>query len=880
MSQIVRYLCILPVTLAALISIPLVHAAALEEIVVTAQKREQSIQDVPIAVTAFTADSLQTKGISDVSKLSNYTPNVSFDAGTPFSGSDVVLSAYIRGIGQNDFAFNQDPGVGVYVDGVYLARSVGSNTSMLDVERVEVLKGPQGTLFGRNTIGGAVSIVTRDPGDEFMAKGEVTGGSYNRLDFRGTMDLPIMDNLLSTLSVSYKTRDGFVDRVPFPTPVAGSSGIPDCDNLLPAGSPCQTVVDGYTTQPAAGYKTDNTEGGLDQLSFRGKLKFLATDDLTLTVSADYTKVDQSATPNTVLAIAPNVPVLPGLTAAGNGFAGLYNQCLNGVYAPNVNPIAGTPSPADWTTICTALRLNASPIPTPTANPLPAVGGVNNDGIQTNNRLPYDARFIPGNIDTSYATGNNFSQLDNWGIAGFIDYDINDHMHLKSITSYRRLYWKVGMDLDGSPLDMLQVSFTMPQHQLSQELQLTGTIGNGNVDYVLGGFYFHEKGHLHDFVTFPGALLMIDGPNDLATEAEAVYAHLNIHVTDQWAVTAGGRFSIEHKEFEGFQSDGNGFNYKAAGCFPATAPGFIPGTDCQGTLAALAAFGPPFGQFPSTTEPYRYYPPGERTLNFKSFTPTVGLQYRPADDLLFYVTFTQGYKTGSWTTRLSQPHPTYDTSLHFDPETARSTEGGMKSQWFDNRLRLNVAGFHTRYSNIQLNSQQGISPTLLNAGDARMYGFEVEGEADFGSGFSASTGIGYIDAKYTTVLPGVGDNGVLVNTSFELPKTPKWKAYIGPQYIMPLPGFGGELQFNMDYTYTSGISNDLGNTQLLKRPHIDMLNASVSYTFPSEKYQLVVGATNLTDDRYLVTGQNQGGVAVIYGTYSDPRMWYATLRASY
>ena len=103
MSQIVRYLCILPVTLAALISIPLVHAAALEEIVVTAQKREQSIQDVPIAVTAFTADSLQTKGISDISKLSNYTPNVSFDAGTPFSGSDVVLSAYIRGIGQNDF---------------------------------------------------------------------------------------------------------------------------------------------------------------------------------------------------------------------------------------------------------------------------------------------------------------------------------------------------------------------------------------------------------------------------------------------------------------------------------------------------------------------------------------------------------------------------------------------------------------------------------------------------------------------------------------------------------------------------------------------------------------------------------------------------------
>ncbi|MFM5914449.1 MAG: TonB-dependent receptor plug domain-containing protein, partial [Chakrabartia godavariana] len=133
------------------------------EIVVTAQKRAENVQDVPIAISAFTAEAMQERGVTDVSSLSNLAPNVTLDAGTPFSGSGAVLAAYIRGIGANDFAFNIDPGVGVYLDGVYLARSVGANQELPDVDRVEVLKGPQGTLFGRNTIGGAILVRTREP---------------------------------------------------------------------------------------------------------------------------------------------------------------------------------------------------------------------------------------------------------------------------------------------------------------------------------------------------------------------------------------------------------------------------------------------------------------------------------------------------------------------------------------------------------------------------------------------------------------------------------------------------------------------------------------------------------------------------------------------
>jgi len=202
----------------------------LQEIIVTAQKRSEDVQNVPIAITAISGETLQQRGATSLSQLSNIAPNVNLDAGTPFSGSDTVLSAYIRGIGQDDFAFNLDPGVGVYVDGVYLARSVGANTSMLDVDRVEILKGPQGTLFGRNSIGGAISIVTRDPGNEFSAKGEVTTGSFDRFDSKLSFDVPLIsDILLSTISFSSQSQEGYQHAIPYVQHnVGGSAGIPDC----------------------------------------------------------------------------------------------------------------------------------------------------------------------------------------------------------------------------------------------------------------------------------------------------------------------------------------------------------------------------------------------------------------------------------------------------------------------------------------------------------------------------------------------------------------------------------------------------------------------------------------------------------------------------
>ncbi|WP_051009953.1 TonB-dependent receptor [Novosphingobium sp. PP1Y] len=188
------------------------------EIVVTVTKRSENMQNVPIAISALSGTALEQKGITSVGQIGGYVPNIDIKNTVSFAGSSQILVATVRGIGQNDFAFNLEPGVGVYIDGVYYARSLGAVVDLLDLERIEVLKGPQGDLFGRNTIGGALNIVTRDPARDFRYQLEGTTGSFSRTYVRGSIDLPLIeDTLLSQASFSYKHRDGYqkADSVPW-----------------------------------------------------------------------------------------------------------------------------------------------------------------------------------------------------------------------------------------------------------------------------------------------------------------------------------------------------------------------------------------------------------------------------------------------------------------------------------------------------------------------------------------------------------------------------------------------------------------------------------------------------------------------------------------
>ena len=185
----------------------------LEEIVVTARKRTEDLQSTPISIRAFSGEDLEARGVDRMDDLANYVPNMTFQNSPGHSGSNSAAAVYVRGIGQQDFVPTVDPGVGIYIDGVYVARSLGAVLDVLDIERIEVLRGPQGTLFGRNTTGGAINIITQAPGDAFAGGVDVKLGSDQRQDVRLSGNLPLSDNSGVRFSVARLSQDGYVHRM-------------------------------------------------------------------------------------------------------------------------------------------------------------------------------------------------------------------------------------------------------------------------------------------------------------------------------------------------------------------------------------------------------------------------------------------------------------------------------------------------------------------------------------------------------------------------------------------------------------------------------------------------------------------------------------------
>jgi len=842
-------------------ALPFVASAALaqeqlEEVVVTAQKREQNIQNVPIAITAFTADTLKSKGISDVNQLGNLTPNVNLDASSPFSGDSSVLSASIRGIGQDDFAFNLDPGVGVYLDGVYLARTIGANQNLMDVDRIEILKGPQGTLFGRNTIGGAINIVTHKPGTVPTFQAQATTGRYKRRDFAFTMDVPFSDNVLTTLSVSSNVRDGYQKSIPYP-----------------AGSPWATtpyVTDSVNAYPKAGTQSSDANGGINQQVARGKLLWHASDSVDFTFSGDWTHQDQSSTPATVLSVS---------TTPGNIFGFLYNYCISNPASvlnstdPDVNPAVALYGPFVTNTTTGACGPRAAG--TGLAPGGAALGGAGYVGGPGGNNLLSTAPRIywnkaatdTGNIDTTYSNGVSFAKSDSFGGSITGDWDIRENLLFKSITGYRQIKWNVGIDLDGLPEQIQEVTDSQHQNQFSQEFQLNGKAFDDKLDYVGGLYYFHEAGYVHDFVPFAGILYVYDIANDVDTTSYAAFIHTDYKVTDRFGFTLGGRYSKETKKFIGGQEDLNGFTYEISGCNPPSDPAnahfdpnIPPSVTCQQALG-----------FPVPGQPLRYFPADEQKQDFNVFTPKIGAQFQITDDVMLYASWSKGFKSGGWTTRLSSPIAS-GKDAEFKPEFDKTTELGLKTELLDRRLLVNTALFYSKYTDIQLNFQEDASPVLRNGGDATIKGIELEMQAILGGGFSLNFSGGYMDAKYTRINPLVG-----IPLTSKLPKTPKSKYNIGPQYDVKI-GNGATLRFAADYTHTADLFNDSLNTPELHRPSTDNVNAAVHYLSPSEKYEVVLGGTNLSDDRYLTVGSINLAAGEMVGTYNRPREWYLTVKA--
>lgn len=779
------------------------------EIIVTAQKRAENVQDVPIAITAVTAEGLKNQNISSVADLSKLAPNVQLDSSAPIFSSSQILTGFIRGIGQNDVSSSLEPGVGIYLDGVILARSIGANVDLLDVERIEVLKGPQGTLFGRNTIGGAISVVTRDPANRFGVRAEATYGSRDRFDLRGTVDIPLGDTLFSQVSFTTKSQKGYQKIIPFP----GDTAVTDEYNLniIPRN-------------------TSNRRGGTDTYTFRGKLKWQPSDGLTLRLAADYSKADEEAGAVSLVATDTNA------MAAAPTYAAVYNSCIS---APPA--LFGTGGPLAF----------LAPICGPRGGGVP--GGATLPGLAgynfTNNppRLTFGDQYITDDIDTTYANGANRSLVKTWGLTGQIDVELTDHVALKSITGYREVRADLANDIDGAPMMIASTLARFREKQFSQELQFNIDAFDDRLKSVFGLYYFREKNQNLENAYLSEGLGQFYGPYRNDNRSYAVYTHNNIGLTDQFSLTLGARYTKDKKRFSAGQSDLNL------------------------SLLKLGLFTP--DQLPDPTDPTRLYPLGERRDSYDNFSVRLGAEYKVTRDIMLYGSFAQGFKSGGYTTRLSIPTPG-NVAPRFDPERADTYEIGAKTQFLDRRLQLNLAAFHTDYKNLQITVVRGISPFIQNAGKAKIDGVELEMVARPIPEIRLNGSIGFIDARYTELDPGVtfGTDDHFVNT-------PKWTAFIGADVDL-FDAADGKVTVHGDYSYKSRMARDAVNTPaLITRPQ-NIANASLRWTRSDELLEFKLGVLNLTDERYIVTGTQVDAVGATTVTYSRPREYYATVSIKY
>jgi iron complex outermembrane receptor protein len=268
---------------------------ALEEVVVTARHTTEALIDVPISIAAFSGDDLQARNIEDLADVARFSPNLQFDGTAAVSGSTIASTVFIRGIGQTDFTLNSDPGVGVYVDGVYVARSVGSLLDLIDIQSVEVLRGPQGTLFGKNTIGGALNITSQRPSSEASGYLEMQGGNFDRRNIKARFDAPLSDSLTTSLSFASLNEEGYQQRI---------------------------------LQP-----NEEDLGDIDRIVARGRAIWSASDSFEADVIVDYSRGREQSVPQSVLVIEPNTgaPFLgvaaglnpSGLTTLRPQFAGRF-----------------------------------------------------------------------------------------------------------------------------------------------------------------------------------------------------------------------------------------------------------------------------------------------------------------------------------------------------------------------------------------------------------------------------------------------------------------------------------------------------------------------------------------------------------------------------
>ena len=648
------------------------------DILVTAQRREERVQDIPVAISAFGEAQITRTGIVSLEQIAPRVPSFYFGS---FGASRPQL--YIRGIGTRSFDPGSESSVGVFVDEVYLGRSSGSFGSLKDIERIEVLRGPQGTLYGRNTIGGAINVISNAPTQNFEARLEAGISNYDGYEIEGAVGGPI-------------TSDG---------------------SLMFRVAGWRSYRDGYLTNLTTG----NTFLGVDNFGGRARLAFVPNDRLRIDLTAELVRDDDEA-----------------------AFAG-FNRGSGRVF----NFVTGVTTPPNPRSVF---------LGNPARVPIVYTGG--NEGFLT--------------IDpTLYRKAETY--------IGRLEYDL-DFATITSISAVRKLRTEETRDLEGASINALNQVSMEESDQFTQEIRLTsdrdGALSlGGALDWIVGGFYYRDRSERSDAFLFgPDSIIAAIripatappiGPQTSVAAAEyeidsyAAFAQATLHIGEKFDVTAGARYTRDEK--------------RAVQIGTNTRPG-VP-------LVAV----------PFTVD---------NSAVYTSFDPRIVATYKFNRDVNVYASFSTGFKSGGFQ---YVPFSAAQANVLFDPEDIKTYEVGLKSEWLNRTLQVNVAGFYYDYKDLQVSRivdlGGGAAASLIdNAANSTVKGFEVEMALRPSSNIDFNVAYGYLDAQYdeyTTNAPGTPVTPATNFSNTRMVRAPKHSITVGGEWRIPLADEAG-LTLRADY----------------------------------------------------------------------------------
>ncbi len=767
-------------------------------LIVTAQKREQKLQDVPIVVTTLSAKLLQDAGVHDIKDLQILTPGLTVTS----TQNETLTTARIRGVGTVGDNPGLESSVGVVIDGVYRPRNGVGFEDLGEMERIEVLKGPQGTLFGKNTSAGVINIITKKPQFTFGADGEATFGNYGTQGYAASVTGPIAgDTVAGRLYVAHRERDGFT-----------------------------TVNTGV-----AGPRTLKSDQDQDFSTIRGQLLFVPNDSTDIRVIGDFTHRDENCCVAVQTRTGPTGAIINALTG-GNGVATTANPDNRIAYSNR-----GTHQVVRDGGISIEANVKLSPDVT-----LTSVTGIRDWKATNGQDLDYSGADIlyrrdNGEFNARFKTASQELRLagqtahTTWLVGGFYAHEDlerkDSYVYGSSYEPFLGLLLSSGTDpnfvgrltsSNGVASSPSAVHFTpgagaydrYTQGDDSYALFTNDSWKTGQVEWTLGLRYTHEKKDMTAAYTNSDNGAPCGAALAQYTKAATLYA------------TKGGLVGAVT----------NGANPVWAQAISTGAATTLVGAMC------------PFWANPAFNNRMVSDSHGD-----SAFSGTVKAAWHVNDGLMTYVSYARGYKSGGYNLDRAQTGVTPDSSLWFPAETVDSYEIGAKSTLLDNALQINVTAFDQKFEDFQLNTFLGTAFVVESIPNLESKGFD----ADLYwrtplAGLSLQGGVSYADTKYGRFVAADLDNpahfpGLSLLPGQQVSFAPKWTSSLAATW----QGSIGDLRATANLTakYSSEYNTGSDLIAFKNQEAYTLLNGRLSIGPKNRRWAVEIWGQNLTDEVY-------------------------------